>query len=357
VKVTKCASALAAGIALCTMTAPLRAVASPASAGPVFTVMNTSETQPDGVYLRNSAHTADTSRTYGLGVFSGEQVHLSCYVANGDVVGPYNDSLWYYVNNVTRPSVNGQPDQGYLNAHYINDGQNANIVDSGVPACGAGVPAPPVATPPPPQSTTRSVYYSPFSNPPSDPPFHQVADYDFPERDWSPNTGGACNSVPGRNVADGVSTLAGWSKGRLGPIYFLRSGTDAQIAAVHTIILFDPGNSSTFGGLSCDSTANPNVVLAKWLMKGPNTNRLFILSGHDTEEKRFKYFGRSTFNGLRRYYLGRIQGTALAKQTLICDYNNLSHQAVIDGYYGFVQSVRSYCPGGSAAHKLTAFHP
>ena len=102
---------------------------------PVFTVMNTSETPPDGVWFRNSPHTADTDRVTGHGVYGGDQVQLNCY-AFGDSGGQYNDTLWYYVNNVTRPTVsgNGTSNVGYLNAHYVNDGKDANVVDAGVPA-------------------------------------------------------------------------------------------------------------------------------------------------------------------------------------------------------------------------------
>lgn len=118
-----------------------------AASGPIFTVMNTSETPPDGVYFRNSPHTADTSRITGLGVYKNERVQLECY-ATGDAVPPYNDKLWYRVNNVTRPTVGGRVNVGYLNAHYINDGRNANVVDAGVAKCGA------VASPPPAPSAT-----------------------------------------------------------------------------------------------------------------------------------------------------------------------------------------------------------
>ena len=116
---------------------PSSSVQPPAGGGgPVFPVMNTSETLPDGVWFRNSPHTADTSRITGLGVYKGEQVQLNCY-AFGDAVGPYSDSLWYYVHNVTRPTVNGMTDAGYLNAHYINDGKATNQIDAAVPACGS----------------------------------------------------------------------------------------------------------------------------------------------------------------------------------------------------------------------------
>ncbi len=105
-------------------------------ARPIFTVMNTSETPPDGVWFRNSPQTANTDRVTGHGVYASDKVRLHCY-AYGDAVGPYKNRLWYYVDNVTRPVVsgNGAANVGYLNAHYINDGAAANQVDAGVPPC------------------------------------------------------------------------------------------------------------------------------------------------------------------------------------------------------------------------------
>jgi hypothetical protein len=119
-----------------------------AASGPTFPVMNTSETPPDGVWFRNSPQTANTDRVTGHGVYAGDVVQLQCY-AWGDAVGAYNNTLWYYANNVTRPTVsaNGQPNVGFLNAHYINDGQAANVVDAGVPACVNNQPPPPAASP------------------------------------------------------------------------------------------------------------------------------------------------------------------------------------------------------------------
>lgn len=131
-----------------------------AATGPIFTVMNTSETLPDGVWFRNSPHTADTSRITGLGVYKNEQVQLQCY-AWGDAVGPYNDQLWYYANNVTRPTVSGRTNVGYLNAHYINDGKNANVVDAGVSQCGVAPAPPPTPTPaPPPAPYVTPCFYN-----------------------------------------------------------------------------------------------------------------------------------------------------------------------------------------------------
>jgi len=139
---------LSAGILAFTLVTVTTSSSSPARAtsGPVFTVMNTSESPPDGVYFRDLPDW-NTSRTYGLGVFMNEQVQLQCS-ASGPAVGPYNDQLWYYVLNVSRPvNYDGQPNQGMVSAHYINDGQLANVVDAGVPACVNNQP--PASTPSP----------------------------------------------------------------------------------------------------------------------------------------------------------------------------------------------------------------
>jgi surface antigen len=144
-------------------TVPIPQTSAPASsqaAGPVFPVQNTSETPPDGVYFRNGPHTADTSATPGLGVFAREQVSLSCF-AFGDAVGAAGNALWYRVTNMTRPTTGGQPNAGWLSAHYVNDGKTANEVVAGVPGCTGysttpppGAPPLPPAPPPPPAPQT-----------------------------------------------------------------------------------------------------------------------------------------------------------------------------------------------------------
>ena len=104
------------------------------SAAPVYGVMNTSEQPPDGVYFRSAPHTAAAVRINGYGVFANERVRLTCH-ASGDAVGPGSDRLWYRVTNVSRPSVAGRANAGWLNAHYVNDGKGPNVADAGVPAC------------------------------------------------------------------------------------------------------------------------------------------------------------------------------------------------------------------------------
>jgi surface antigen len=164
--------------------APPAPAAPTTPSGPVFGVQNTSETPPDGVYFRNSPHTADTSSISGLGVYFGEQVRLICY-GSGDAVGAYANSLWYQVANVTRPTVNGTANAGWLNAHYINDGKAANQVDSGVPQCSGSGSSPPAATPTPP----------PSSPPPSTPP---------PPPTWGETVGGNAHTWTNYTNAGGT---------------------------------------------------------------------------------------------------------------------------------------------------------
>lgn len=136
----------------------------PAVSGLVFPVQNTNSPPPDGVYFRNSPHNPDTSSIAGLGVYAGEHVHPICY-AYGDAVGPYSDQLWYEVNNVTRPTVNGASDSGWLNAHYINDGEATNQVDSGVAVCAGYSSSPPSGSTPPTPARTPAPVPTPAPTP------------------------------------------------------------------------------------------------------------------------------------------------------------------------------------------------
>jgi len=312
------------------------ATKSSGASGPVFAVMNTSETPPDGVYFRNSPDWSDTSRTYGLGVFANEQIQIQCY-ASGQAIGPYSDSLWYYVLNVTRPAnYDGAANQGMLNAHYVNDGQQADVVDAGVPACVNNLPPtqsapsspPAVSGPPPlpapapttapdsgssvpsnfgnatpaptpgPQSPSQpapapaapksmSVFYSP-NGVSTGVAGLTLADQNVPAAQWTDGVCGTGNAVNAVDIGLGTaSTLAGWSAGRLGPIYFLDTASSAQIARVHRIILFDPGNtgdfapeswwSSLLGSPTCDWRFPIPSLLANWLQSDPANHLTLII--------------------------------------------------------------------------------
>lgn len=366
--------------------------------GPTYAVMNTSETLPDGVYFRNSPNWTDTSKTFGLGVFMNEQVELECY-AVGQPIGPFGNALWYYAVNTTRPvNYNGAPNEGMLDAHYIADGQPANVVDAGVPACvnnlppaephptPATLPTPtparqvrlprsPVAPPPGeatnptptpptpasspsramPQQVTTSVFYSPNSTSGGLPGL-APADLNLPLSSWS---SGTCNPAMAGGFSGAPTTLAGWSLARLGPIYFLLANP-TRAANVHTVILFDPGATSNFappslwakllGVTTCDWRFNINGVLARWLSSN-TANRLMILTGRDSEEKDGS---RSTFAGLWSYYLAGIWNQPFADQAQVCDYDNMGHPEVLASFATVVAHPPTSCPPGP---QLTAWNP
>jgi hypothetical protein len=109
---------------------PPPAEESPSSGGLVFPIFNAE----GGIYYRNSPHWADTSATPGVGVYDGDQVQLICG-AFGDPVGPFNDTAWSYVNNLSR-SVG----EGWVNEHFIDDGAPDNAFVSGEPMCESNIP-------------------------------------------------------------------------------------------------------------------------------------------------------------------------------------------------------------------------
>lgn len=102
----------------------------PHGSGLVFPIFNAE----GGIYYRNSPHWADTPQTPGVGVYNGDQVQLICG-AFGDPVGPFNDTAWSYVNNLSRSVGNG-----WVNEHFINDGAADNAFVGGEPMCGAETP-------------------------------------------------------------------------------------------------------------------------------------------------------------------------------------------------------------------------
>jgi hypothetical protein len=100
---------------------------------PIFTVMNTSEQPPDGVWFRDNPNVSGP-RLNGYGVYMGDRVQLQCF-GWGQSIGTYGNRLWYRSANITRPNAPGRVNAGWLNAHYVNDGKGANVIDPGVPAC------------------------------------------------------------------------------------------------------------------------------------------------------------------------------------------------------------------------------
>jgi hypothetical protein len=302
--------------------------------------MNTDEAKPEGVWFRNSARTADTDQITDLGVHRNEQVELVCY-AWGDAVRPHGDRLWYSVRNVSRPTVGDKLNQGYLNAHYIDDGRTANHVDPRVRICG------------------HSVFYS-GTDLAEGVAGTVVADKNLKLADWAP--GNCATNDAANKPLDATTVLAGWSRGRLGTVYFLAGASATRKAGVHTIVLFDPGALSdmthhwwAFWQTDCDQRLHAAVLFADWL-NSDDRNRLFILAGKDTENASGAD-DRPTFAGIKQYYLSAMHGTASADRALVCVYHDLGHPDVLTKFAAFVQRPTLDCPTATGAPAPTSWHP
>ncbi|MGW1164750.1 hypothetical protein [Streptomyces sp. NPDC002550] len=322
-------AALASAASAAVIAGSLIAGTAPASAdaGPVFTVMNTSETLPDGVWFRNSPHTQDTDRITGLGVYRGEQVRAECYLM-GDSVGPYGNRVWYYSDNISRPSAAGRANKGFLNTHYVNDGMTANHVAPGVPPCG-GTPGPPAP------AGQNVAYYSGKGNAGADLArslhFGRVLTADGSYDGKWPGDGScrpSANAVAfaGRNI----TRLAGWSLGRLGPIYALRYLKDhdpPRARNINYVVLYDPGTpQSDFG--KCDEpgtrTVQADQTLAWWLQLSSD-NRLIVMAGKLTATNHHQSIQQNYFPAVKR------AGGAVRSRVLVCNYS-LGHAEVWNTY-------------------------
>jgi hypothetical protein len=353
---------LTAGLAAVACTFGLMVAAIPvadAASGPIFTVMNTSETLPDGVWFRNSPHTADTSRITGLGVYKNEQVQLQCY-AFGDAVGPYNDSLWYYVNDVSRPTVNvngvDRPNVGFLNAHYINDGKNANVVDAGVPACGT-TPGPPPHT-----STPVAGYYSPF-NVGARGDDGKVEDLQDQAGVYTANGSNwyACSAASDTpyfalhgqlRLGEFYDRVGGWSSGRRGPAYLIQGMQKYdpnQLRQLNYIILIDPGNYDDLH--PCDVRNDSGNLYAAWL-KYNSSARLVVLSGTRTQQNNSKGIEEIYFDAIR----SQAPGTDIRSRVLVCNYN-AGHYPIYDAGQYWIKHIigANSCP--TLNYNGTRWHP
>jgi hypothetical protein len=139
-----------------------------------------------------------------------------------------------------------------------------------------------------------------------------------------------------------ITELAGFSLGRLGPIYFLRQ-RPAWISQISYILLLDPGTASEMTECEPRSQIAPAGALASWLASR-TSNRLVIMAGPATLA--------DNYSGLDRYYLRGLQATE-QRQVLICHTGSPSHDAFLEnqlGGYGWMVSapVPTTCPHGTS---------
>jgi hypothetical protein len=105
-------------------------MASTSSADPTFPVMNAE----GGIYWRSAPNWSTPIVEPDSGVFEGTTISVSCYQSGTDVPETSADTMWEQATIVSGPGRGS----GWINEHFINDGQPINEHSPGVPPCGPG---------------------------------------------------------------------------------------------------------------------------------------------------------------------------------------------------------------------------
>lgn len=302
------------------------AIASPAHAGTgLFYQAVDSDNDPySGIYLRDGTSMANVRRITSRYLYYGNTVELICGTW-GEAVGPNSNRRWHSVTAINGPAA-GQT--GWIADRYVNTPNVANQVTPGEPECGV------------PPRYDGSVYYSPA--PPNN--HASPATFTMAQSSWAP---GGCNPNQAGNFPSWVApsnqyvtTLSGWSIGRLGPVYFLQANR-SRWSEIHYILLFDPGNLEQLTG-GCDDDYNPGRLYTDWLKSNPN-NRLVILAGVVTSADSHRGIQEAYFNYLRANGGPR-------DRVIVCNYGNLDHTATFTRYRDWITRApitRGTCPDGA----------
>lgn len=135
----------------------------------------------------------------------------------------------------------------------------------------------------------------------------------------------------------GLTTLVGWSLGRLGPIYFLATAGQ-RWGEIKTIYLFDPGHVDQ---MECEAKMqrSPGTLLRDWLQSGAD-RRLVVYAGEQTQ--------RGGSEGLRRYYLSAIDGTDAASRVYNCRVDpKIPHEEPFVREFIPIARMGATCPVGT----------
>lgn len=116
--------------------------ASTAAADPTLGVMNAA----GGIYWRSAPDWNTPVQTVGFGFYPDTVIAVHCYQAGAGNVPGSADYMWEYATDVGGSGFG----TGWINEHFINDGQPINQPSPGVPPCGGSAPAPPPAPAPAP---------------------------------------------------------------------------------------------------------------------------------------------------------------------------------------------------------------
>ena len=144
-----------------------------------------------------------------------------------------------------------------------------------------------------------------------------------------------------------IGGLAGYSLGRLGPLYFLKV-SPSWVSQIHYILLFDPGNAADLSGCDADSNIDAAGHIASWLGRDPK-NKLVVMAGKLTSE--------NNHAGIMKRYFSKLSLATATTQVVVCD-TGLSHDDLIKAYAWMVGAeVPIACPGISQQWPVPAPPP
>jgi len=377
-------------------------VTSPAGGGLVFSIFNAE----GGIYYRYGPHWGETTQTPGEGVYDGDQVELICG-AFGDAVGPYADTAWSKVRNLSRPVG-----EGWVNEHFINDGAPDNGFVSGEPMCPGGASGGGTSGGGTSGGGTSgggtsgggssgggtsglrpggSLYFSPYDG--KNIQIHPVQGWgivgglvdkalqhtayvpspatltaDISE--WNAGGGGSCTHpdssvVPYQLKGDSyngrlITTVAAWSIARSAPLLFLEQSEFAS--EIHYVLLFDPGDREEYATSNCPKSMYEGLAL--WLGENP-VNRLVVLAGKVTADYENPVNGHA-HAGIQNYLFPPIRefpnvhGQNIRRQVVVCNYDNMTHEDVWRNFRGMMNQTRitlSTCPKASPGEHVVSWNP
>jgi hypothetical protein len=303
------------------------------------------KTGGDGVFMRPGPNTS--GKPVGW-MPEGASPDYNCFVWGQRI----NDvPIWFSVNY---GGVTGFYASAYDDSTY---GSNEELTAKyGVPQCGeaGGDSLPPDRRP------SGAVYFSPFNAGSFELNDQSIATVYLNEYEngctssW-PAYGAAMRAVGRRAVA----TLAGWSKGRIGVMSYLKRATPRQLARLEYVLLIDPG---TYGELECDRDLAAGARITRWLLAN-RAARLVVISGSQiSQQESSKGIQETYFNAIRSQT--RNTGVDLRARVLTCNYSIDHKRAFRTGQYWInhrIGSRTTSCPwlseGKETFKPTSGWHP
>jgi hypothetical protein len=296
-----------------------------------------------GIYWRSAPDWNAAEATAGNGFYPGTVIKIICYQAGAANVPGSADSMWEQASWVSGPGTGS----GWVNEHFVNDGSAINQPSPGAPPCSGNAGGSPQSGSGSPAGGTGSLPgASLFFLPKGFDGARTIATLSINYWTWRGNNCTLNRSLPLEPVHNHrVDTLAGWSLGRLGPIYYLQAALAAGTAdQISYVLLIDPGDDTNFAGCDANMSPNPGEILRRWLSTTPNAHLVVIAAQSTNHDHQ---------GGLWRRYLGALTHKQRTQQLLVCNEGNLPHGAA-EAQYGapngqnnaYITRHKFICPYG-----------